>query len=241
MRLPGRLSATTLGDLLGVVYRARATGTLVLEELEGPTSGRRHSVHVKEGLVVEVDSCLLAPLGEILVHCGDVPAETVRLGLAAQAIDTGQRLGEWLCTFGNVDGRVVVAALERQMRDRINALFALREARVLFRVPRPLDRRRDFPRPLQPLEFLRGRPRARDRRERCGGAAGALRTDPVRSRCLGVLGLPETAGIADIRNAFRMLAAHCHPDRHPEATSGERRQLLGRFAELSQAYHVLMA
>lgn len=54
--LPRRLSATTLGDLLGSLHRARVTGTLELTEVRGVTAGRAHKVHLREGLVVGVDA-----------------------------------------------------------------------------------------------------------------------------------------------------------------------------------------
>ena len=54
--LPRRLSATTLGDLLGKLHRARVTGTLELTEVRGVTAGRSHKIHLREGLVVGVDA-----------------------------------------------------------------------------------------------------------------------------------------------------------------------------------------
>ena len=53
--LPRRLSATTLGDLLGNLHRGRVTGTLELTEIRGVTAGRAHKIHLREGLVVGVD------------------------------------------------------------------------------------------------------------------------------------------------------------------------------------------
>src|SRR5260221_423910 len=40
MHLPGRLRTTTLGDLLGALHRAGATGTLELAELRGRRRAR---------------------------------------------------------------------------------------------------------------------------------------------------------------------------------------------------------
>ena len=53
MRLPGRLKATTLGDLLGSLHRARTNGTLEVVE----DSGRSHRVFLQAGLVVETADC----------------------------------------------------------------------------------------------------------------------------------------------------------------------------------------
>ena len=54
MRLPGRLRAATLGDLLGQMVRERVSGTLELREVVGPTAGRAHHIHLRAGLVVAV-------------------------------------------------------------------------------------------------------------------------------------------------------------------------------------------
>lgn len=52
MFLPGRLCSTTLGDLLGTLYRAQITGTLELIE----ASGEHHRIELAGGLVVDVSS-----------------------------------------------------------------------------------------------------------------------------------------------------------------------------------------
>jgi len=63
MHLPGRLRTTTLGDLLGALHRAAATGTLELVE----DRGRTHRIHVSSGSVVAVELDGAAPsLAEIL-------------------------------------------------------------------------------------------------------------------------------------------------------------------------------
>ena len=69
MILTSRLSATTLGDLLGMLDRGRTTGTLELTELwltPGTRSG--HYVHLRSGLVADVETPLskTPPLGEFL-------------------------------------------------------------------------------------------------------------------------------------------------------------------------------
>lgn len=56
MQLQGRLRRTTLGDLLGTLYRARAHGVLELTETEGPRAGRAHRIHLSNGQVIAVDS-----------------------------------------------------------------------------------------------------------------------------------------------------------------------------------------
>ncbi|MCA9626339.1 MAG: molecular chaperone DnaJ, partial [Myxococcales bacterium] len=67
MQLPGRLEVTTLGDVLGALYRERASG--VLELLERGTShpGRPHRLFIERGLVRDVESSLsVTKLGELL-------------------------------------------------------------------------------------------------------------------------------------------------------------------------------
>jgi DnaJ-class molecular chaperone len=44
-----------------------------------------------------------------------------------------------------------------------------------------------------------------------------------------------------IQKAFRRLASSVHPDRFPNADAAQRARLLSRFAELSAAYHTLVA
>jgi hypothetical protein len=243
MQLPGRLSQTTLGDLLGAAFRERITGTLELEEASGPAAGRRHAIVLEDGQVVRIDTELGAePIGELLVEQGSISASRLRRLLWQRPPEDDAPLGEWLVAGGHVDPDAVARALARQVEARLEALFALDDARVHFRVPRPRDRRKDAPAPLQPSEFLRGRPRAREaRRAETGGPTSTTRADPVRGQCLRVLQLPESAGAADVREAFRRLAPRYHPDRHPGASREEKREMLRRFSELSHAYHVLIA
>jgi hypothetical protein len=151
-------------------------------------------------------------------------------------------LGAWLVAGGHVAPDSLALALARQLEARLEALFGLGDARLCFRVPRPRDRRMDAPAPLRPPEFLPGRPRARETfRARRAGPSRTRRADPVRGQCLTVLQLPESAGAAEAREAFRRLASRYHPDRHPGASHEEKCEMLRKFAELSHAYHVLIA
>ncbi len=63
MQLPGRLRATTLGDLLGTLHRGEASGTLELT----CDDGRTHRIHLSSGLItaVEIDGAS-PPLAELL-------------------------------------------------------------------------------------------------------------------------------------------------------------------------------
>jgi len=206
MHLPGRLSASTLGDLLGALHREGVTGLLELSEVRGPRGGgvpgRLHHIHLRGGLVVAVDTALPGA----------------------------------------------------GLRGRLDAVFSLEEATVAFRTARPLSHAERV-HPLAPSEFLHGRPRARDRgrptgsgprvRERddtppprSGVRAAA---DEARDRALSLLGLGSDAGDGEVRRAFRRLASALHPDRLGAAPPEERRRMVARFAELSAAYHLLVA
>jgi len=245
MKLPGRLDATTLGDLLGALHRERATGVLELVEWSGATAGRSHRIHLAEGLVEAVDSPLRTPpLGEILHREGFIDAEGLRRLLRRLAEEPLKRSGELLVEDRATTRAAVIAALRHQLRSRLDRLFELRGVRLRFHVAaRPsVDARRV---PLSPREFLHGRARTRDRVPPRGGTSGeaARRARPVdpRSRALAVLGLAPNAAPDAVRTAFRRLALEVHPDRHPAAGARERAEPLRRFAELSAAYHALVA
>jgi hypothetical protein len=198
MQLPGRLSASTLGDLLGALHRARVTGQLELCEVRGPRGrtvpGRIHRVHLREGLVAAVDTPLPPP---------------------------------------------------RPGASSIDALFALEEATLAFRTARPLPAASRML--LGPGDFLHGRPRARDRGRGCatGEEAPCSEARPIvdgaRDRARGLLGIPLGAREEEVRRAFRRLASAIHPDRHAAAPAAEQRQRATRLAELSAAYHLLVA
>ncbi len=247
MKLPGRLDATTLGDLLGALHRERATGVLELVEWSGATAGRAHRVHLAEGLVEAVESSLRTPpLGEILHREGFIDAEALRRLLRRLAEEPLKRAGELLVEDRATTSAAVIAALRHQLRSRLDRLFELQGLRLRFHVAGrpPVGQRRV---PLSPHEFLHGRPRTRDRERerRHGAAAGASRPGAwaldQRVRALAVLGLAPNAAPDAVRTAFRRLAREAHPDRHPTAGARERAELLRRFAELSAAYHALVA
>jgi hypothetical protein len=202
MHLPGRLSSSTLGDLLGSLHRARITGTVELAEVatvgSGGVPGRIHRLHLRGGLVIGVETSL--PVARV----GDV-----RAGL--------------------------------------DALFSLADARVAFRTARPLSSLATVS-PLGPAEFLHGRPRSRDR----GAPDSARGEQPPRSqprpvaddpadRARALLGVPKGAAAGDVRRAFRRMAGALHPDRLAALGADERARMTARFAELSAAYHLLVA
>lgn len=219
MRLPGQLKDTTLGDLLGALFREKADGILELLDRQGG----KHRIELCEGRVKTVETDMNTPLlGDLLKI---FPAEMA---------DPGIRFGEQLLRNGLVNEQQLSSALRRQNLTRLEKLFALKEANIRFRAPRP---RIDDPTAATPLDVetvLKDRPRRTPRE-------GSERRPAVMRRvgALSVLGLGANSTDQDIRRAFRSLAAEHHPDRHPGADARERTQLMLRFAEISRAYHTL--
>jgi hypothetical protein len=56
VKISGRLSETTLGDVLGSLCRAKLSGLVQLTETRGVAAGRVHGIHLSRGQVVSVDS-----------------------------------------------------------------------------------------------------------------------------------------------------------------------------------------
>jgi hypothetical protein len=244
MQLPGRLKSTTLGDLLGTLHRARATGTL---ELVSPL-GRVHRVYLDGGRVYAVDAeGGGAPLADVLRQERAVDEETLRRSLA-EAMVSRRLHGEVLVRDFAIDKSVVDAALRRQIRLRLEALERLPDARVTFRVAvrPPRGALRDAP--LDAREFLAGRRRARERSSSHRAPDDAARhagapamTASSTPRALHVLGLHAGADREAIKRAYRALARRYHPDLHPNVSETERRDLARRFAEVTEAYRALSA
>jgi hypothetical protein len=178
VQIPGRLSDTTLGDVLGALARAQVTGLVRLREPMGHGVDREHRIFLARGEVVAVETDARVPvLGEILMQHGLLDA-TVQRRLR-QRLTSGARLpvGELLVQEGYVSRDVVGAALRKQLRSKLDALFLVREATLSFHVACAVPPSNVAP--LGPREFLRGRPRARDRQ------SSALRGQRWRERVSG--------------------------------------------------------
>ncbi|MGZ3449113.1 MAG: DnaJ domain-containing protein [Polyangiales bacterium] len=252
MQLPGRLARTTLGDLLGRIYRADASGALELSLCAtSAVPAARHRVHVQRGLVIAVELDLVTPpsrIGEVLVSEGFVSPEEIARALALQDMlgASAPRHGEVLVRSGALSAELRDAALRKQARARLDALFALcegRDAEIRFQVgPAATPRVPRMAAPLIPREFLHGRRRARVKKNPSSGEAKPqLQLTFDRLQALRLLGLSPDADPATIRRAFRVAAARVHPDRHPDAPANEKARLHVQLAELSAAYHLLVA
>ncbi len=237
MQLPGRLRATTLGDMLGALHRAGASGTLELIE----DRGRTHRVHITQGLVtsVELDGAS-PPLTELLKTQGALDDQTIRRAVL-RALTSRRLVGEVLAADFHVSPDVIDVALRDQLILRLRALESIEDARVGFRVAvrPPREALRD--RPLQASECRRGRVRLRDKNAKTP-TPQTPDCAPVRdSSAYTLLGVERDADAAEIRRAFRRLARELHPDRHPQASEPERRALAIKFAQVAAAYQALVA
>jgi hypothetical protein len=245
MDLPGRLRATTLGDLLGALHRARVNGTLELAE----DRGRTHRVHLARGLVAAVELDAASPsLAEILRNYKVADDDLLRRSLL-RAMASQRLHGEVLVDDFRLSPEVVGNALRRQVLARLAVIDQLVDARISFRVAVRVPRgaltgrvsatsnRPAWDPPLAPHEFLHGR---RRHRERGSCTPPAPPESPV-SSSWQVLGLPPGAQLDEIKRAYRRLARAVHPDLHPGASDEERRALQARFVEITDAYRALVA
>ena len=220
-----------------------------MRENVGYGAGRMHGVHLAQGEVVAVETQAPVPaIGEILMQRGLLDAVAQRRLRYRLATGASRRVGEILIEEGYVSADVVGAALRKQLRAKLDALFRIEEATLSFHVACPTPACPAAP--LSPREFLRGRPRARDRAGRAARAPhrdearrSTARRDPIerrRSEALALLGVDEHATPSEVTRAFRRLAIRLHPDRHVHAGETERRAMAERFAALSAAYHTVM-
>ncbi len=237
MQLPGRLQATTLGDLLGAIHRGTASGTLELVE----PGGRTHRIHVVSGLVsaVEIDRAS-ASLAEILRRDPGLDEETIRSSLL-RAMASSRLHGEVLVRDFQLSPDVIGRALRQQILLRLHALEHVKDAQVRFRAAvRPP--RGALLEPLAPREFLQGRRRRRDTpSEPPPSRPSWLGEDRTRLLARRTLGIAPGASADEIKRAYRTLVRSTHPDLHPRATPEERRDLARRFAEATAAYQALVA
>lgn len=168
MLLPGRLDNSTLGDILGTLYRGKVTGVLELSEIAatsgGTKHGRAHRIHLLSGLVAGVETDLrVAPIGEILVQRGDLDRRAIDVMLYRMALGDPRQSGAILLGMGAITQDQLLAALRTQMHARLDAIYrTIADARVTFRLSRPLPKDALRIGTLMPRDFLHGRKRKRD-------------------------------------------------------------------------------
>lgn len=242
MQLPGRLKATTLGDLLGAIHRSRSSGTLELTE----NNGRAHRVFLTGGLVtaVELDRAS-ASLAEILRRYDEIDEDTLRRSLL-RALASRRLHGEVLVRDFQLSPVVLDRALRRQIMLRLAVLEELGEAQISFRVAVRAPRGALLEEPLRPRDFLAGRKRARDREARSEASESqsmrvAPPVDAGKAQAYRALGVAVGSGETEIKRAYRRLVRSYHPDLHPSASADERRTLSVRLSEVTAAYKALVA
>ncbi len=248
MNLSGRLALTTLGDLLGTLYRAEVRGILELTEDAGPAAGRVHRLHLDSGRLRLVESPLGAGrLGELLVAKG-LLSRFQQFELLSFLDETSDKpTGQWLAEQKWVAPAAISEATREQSTQRLSAIYQLSDARVAFRLARPARPQLVSNLPLTPEEFLHGRPRSRDRTFAANASPSSSSSqqsasqliDPMRRRALLLLGLEPHADKNDVKRAFRRIAAKLHPDRHLVAPKQQQELLRQRFSQMTQAYHLL--
>lgn len=223
MLLPGSLTQTTLGDVLGRLLRERVSGILALFE----PSGREHQIHLLEGAPCSVASD--GPrIGEL---CGLDPALLSR-AFARQRLGDDRLFGELLRDLG-ASARAIEDVVARQCRERLDRLFGVPEARLAFRATvfegglgEEFQRAARRGRALAIGEFLYGRPRRRD--------GEAPRIEDARREALRALGVGLDATPGEVRSAFKRRVLELHPDR--ATNEDDRRARTLELARLTAMY-----
>lgn len=168
MQLPGRLEGTTLGDILGILYRGNATGVLELSEIAAANHATRHArthrIQLLSGLVASVETGFdVTPIGEILARSGKLDRRAIDVMLYRMALGDPRPAGAILVGMGAVTPDALIQGLRTQIRTKLDAIYrGLADARVTFRTARPLPKDTLRIGTLMPRDFLHGRPRKRD-------------------------------------------------------------------------------
>jgi hypothetical protein len=202
-------------------------------------------------------------VGEILVDEGLAAKPIVNLGLRAQLrekIDAVYILGDAEVRFhtarplSETARRIGLLSTNEFLHGRPRARD--RAQSRTQGVPRPFghERRVSPNRPWASRAHEKAAPEVdryddeeRDEEQPASGARGRSHTprvtliDEPRVRALRMLGLGHEADEATIRRAFRKLAVKLHPDRYATASAEAREHTSALFAEVSAAYHLLVA
>ena len=237
MQLPGRLSSTTLGDLLGALFREQAKGALEIVE----RTGRVHRVFLDAGRVTAVELDRESPtLGDLLRRERVLDDDTMRRSLL-RALAQRRLHGEVLVSDFHLSEDLVGRVVRTQMSLRLAALERIGDSELRFRVAVRMPREAVTP-ALSPETFLHGRKRKRDEIDRTPRAWPVVPTEcSSRRDARRVLGVPLYATTDDVKRAYRALVRQTHPDLHPRATLDERRELGRKLAAVTSAYQALVA
>lgn len=237
MQLPGRLSSTTLGDLLGALFREKARGALeIVERL-----GRTHRIFLDAGLVTAVELDRASPsLGDVLRQEAALDEETLRRSLL-RALAQRRLHGEVLVREFHLSPEIVGRAVRTQLALRLSALERLGDSDLRFRVAVRTPREALSP-ALGPESFLYGRRRKRDDADRSPRARDVAPSEcATRRDARRVLGVAPFATLDEVKRAYRDLVRKTHPDLHPSSTPDERRELGRRLGAITCAYQTLVA
>jgi hypothetical protein len=215
VRIAGRLSETTLGDVLGALFRARVTGLMRLTETSGPTAGRTHGIYLRQGLVIAVDTPASPP--SLSERCARSSATTAELLSALFELADAALSFHVVC--GPPQGPILPISPQQYLVGRPRARDRARGCGH----DRNGDRDRNDDR-----EFQRAGDTTRVR---------ATLSSLARQEALSMLGLEGDASAAEVTRAFRRRARELHPDL---CAGAERRSAEQRFAALSAAYHTLI-
>ncbi|MDP3278422.1 MAG: J domain-containing protein [Deltaproteobacteria bacterium] len=248
MLIASRLRDTTLGDILAQLHRDGASGVLELLEPKA-----RHAIHLRRGYVHAIESESSAQ------RLGDVAAR--RWGLGRPAIERarfvahtrGIRIGQALVATEAIAPGQLDALLAEQQRVRLEALYAIPDAEIRFRVARPLPLGAAEHVPLPARETFFGRPRKRPlahdprkaqstRSARSPHVSHTMsRVSPEIRNAYAALGVAITCDRVALRHAYRTRVLALHPDRAMSLPEDERNRRSRELITVLQAWRVIEA
>lgn len=222
----GDLHEIPFARLLGMCFRARATGALMLRR-----ATVKKIVYLKEGIPVFVRSNLLTEcLGRVMVEERLISQKECEVSLEKKRKEPERRQGEILVSMGSISQHNLQFALELQMQAKLFEIFSWQEGAFLF------NRHGDYEGPQVALAMsptalihegaLRGMSAERVRRDLVAAAQGpllpsrdptfryqALQLDPRAERLLDLMDGSRSAedlldsGVADPSDAAFLVYA----------------------------------
>ncbi len=178
-------------------------------------------------------------LGDVIRDSAGLDPETCLRLERTLFSQPGKAAGQALVESSVVSLREVEEALHLQVRERMEALYALEDARLRFRVASPKELESSLRLPA--AEFLHGRLRKRQVRRTPARQWQVGTAQLTEEQAFALLGLEPGAERASVRAAFRRRAAAVHPDRYLGTDETRRQALQVEFVRLSAAYRRLVA